>query len=368
MDGRALALGGIAALAAAGAVRAGSRQFVLLHALPASVATRVEAVARAADATVKVEAQPENLRIELWRGPAPIGWFRASTMGTADWQIDQMPEDCRAAWESLGRPPLWIVRATVWHDETLKGRGLGRQLYEALIGYAHARGGIVAPDRCAGGVTSPAAERVWTSLRRSYRSAGPLLFGSLNRRGSRTSAPLVLWHGSQRWEGPPEIREARTGNVEHGPGIYLTTSASRARLYAMGGGSVVRMEIDPELGWLEDARLPVAEMLEFVQSRPRLRKRAQIEADLRRAQKRMGRDDIPAATLLNLMVNHEMLTGSHGPALAAFYVARGIDASHVTRFDEDWVVLFNPAKVRSWRKVPGGSGEDAPRITRPRRL
>lgn len=363
-----LTLGSVAALAAAGLVLRGGGRNVRLEGLSPDLMARIEAVARAVEATPKIEAQPENLRIEFWRGPRPIGWFRASTMGKADWQIEQMPEDCRAAWVSLGQPPLWIVRATVWHEDALKGRGLGRRLYEVLIAYAHERGGIVAPDRCSGGVTSPAAERVWTSLRRDYRSVGPLLFGSPNRGGRAVETPpLVLWHGSQRWEGPPEIRVARKGQVEHGPGIYLTTSATTARKYAKGGGSVLRFELDPELGWLEESRLDAEAMVRFLEERPRLRRREAIVADVRRAAARMRRDDLPAAVLVNLLVNHDALRGEHGPALAAYLVAHKIDASHVVQSGEDWIVLFNPRKVRSWKRVPGGSVDDAPRVARARR-
>ncbi len=176
--------------------------------------------------------------------------------------------------------------------------------------------------------------------------------------------PLILWHGSQRWEGPPEIRPHRGGQSEHGPGIYTTTSSATARKYAKGGGTIVRFEVDPNLGWLENTRVPAEDMIRFAQEEPRLRHRAKIVSDIERNAARTGTPDIWAGVLNNLMVNYEVLTGEHGPNLARFFVEHGIDASHVTQGDEDWVVLFNPARILAWCRVAAGETEDAPRLAR----
>ena len=182
-------------------------------------------------------------------------------------------------------------------------------------------------------------------------------------------APLVFYHGAQRWEGPPSIVAHRKGHAEHGAGIYLTTSWERAASYAKGGGSVYRFEVSPDMRWLEDARLPAAETVRWVKSLPRLKGKADIVASLERTAGRVG-PSIPAEGLVAAFVNFGGSAGQHGPSLAEYLVAHGIDASHVQpTVNEDWVVVFNPAKVlRVTRLAAKDTGEgfvyDLPRVRR----
>jgi hypothetical protein len=186
--------------------------------------------------------------------------------------------------------------------------------------------------------------------------------------------PLVLYHGARRWQGPPEIRAGRKGRMEHGPGIYLTTSYQTAKGYAKGGGVVLRFTIETPLRWLEDADLGLADALGFVAGLRGMKSRAAIESDLRRAAERMaprlGGGKVPAATLVNLMVNYDALAGAAGPGLAAYLVRRGCDASLANeRNGEDWVVLLNPRKVLAVEPVPAASISapehwDLPRVAR----
>lgn len=186
--------------------------------------------------------------------------------------------------------------------------------------------------------------------------------------------PIVLWHGAHRWSAPPEVRPASPTAAEHGPGIYMTTSAETARDFAKGGGSLVRFELDPKLTLIEDVSIPLDDALDFVRSRSRLRRRREFEADLERVAARYrqgyiqrgtykgGPLTLPASVLVNLFVNYRLITGAHGPALARFLVSRGADADVVTRGTDDWLVLFNPKKILNWRVVPYGKSEDAPRL------
>lgn len=204
---------------------------------------------------------------------------------------------------------------------------------------------------------------------------GALAVGAaLGRQGSRatTSAPLVLYHGAQRWEGTPEIVTHRKGHAEHGPGLYLTTRYETAAKYAKGGGSVYRMELRPGVRWTHDARVSATEAIGWVRGLPRLRGRATIEAGLARVAARVG-DDLPAEILVNQFVNADAASGAHGPALAAFLVAHGADASLARATGggpagEDWVVVHNPAVIQSVTKVPAhqvgpGFAFDLPRVT-----
>lgn len=157
---------------------------------------------------------------------------------------------------------------------------------------------------------------------------------------------LKVWHGSQRWSGTPEIRPSRKGSYECGPGIYCTTSLGTAAKYARGGGRVVRFHIDPGIAWLEDAKMPFDEVMRFVESSTRLRKKRVLARDLESCYDR--RDHlhfeglVPVSFLVNLAVNNDCLSGQGSRELANWLADNGIQASLVKNSGEDWVVVIDP--------------------------
>ena len=176
--------------------------------------------------------------------------------------------------------------------------------------------------------------------------------------------PLItVYTGAPAWHGDPYIKPSKRGRAEHGPGLYFTTHLATARKYAGGQRTVLQVELDPSIGWLEDAIVPMERLIQWVETRPRLRKKAEIVGDL---VERGGRGLSPGlarpVTLVNLMVNYDVLSGDQGPALAAFLTELGIHASHVRMSGtEEWVVLFDPAKIRNWRRIgPDALWELAP--------
>lgn len=173
--------------------------------------------------------------------------------------------------------------------------------------------------------------------------------------------PIVMWHGSHRWDPPPEVRPAPEQSLYHGPGIYMTTSTDTAHEYAKGGGALIRLEIDPEISLAEDVFIPLQVAIVFLRSQPRLKNRAKIEADVEMVGRRLGKGAITAENLVNLFVNYQAAGGKHGPALARFLVSRGADASVVTRGLDDWLVLMNPSKIWKWERVSYREAKDAER-------
>lgn len=161
---------------------------------------------------------------------------------------------------------------------------------------------------------------------------------------------FALYHGGNLSGGFREVIPGKKGRIERGPGLYLTTSLARARSYAKGGGRRVwRVTLQGPLRWIEDYRVPGADVVAFVRETPRLAKRRELLADMQRLVAREPDGHVPAAYLNNLMVNYDALSGASAQALAAFFRRYGLDAAlskETMRGDpEHWVILFNPERV-----------------------
>lgn len=166
---------------------------------------------------------------------------------------------------------------------------------------------------------------------------------------------ITLYHGSRRWNGPPQVQRGRDGRTEHGPGIYLTTSYERARRY----GKPRKVILDEDLAMLEGAEAPIAEILAYAKT---MRAKTRMLEDLQRSAQRLGpRERMPVSYLVNLAVNNDALTGAESQKLAAWLVSKGIDASLVemSGSPEDWLVVFNPEKILRVEEALG-THDDAP--------
>ena len=181
--------------------------------------------------------------------------------------------------------------------------------------------------------------------------------------GSITTAPLKLFHGGKSWDGPLELTGGRKGKTENGPGFYLTTSFSTARSYAKGGQRVFEMLVEPDLHWMHDVKVPLHVLVDFVHNAPKLKNRSRVlhEMELYRLRsKREMTDHVNPQLLENLMLEFSNPWGEVGKVLGNYYLSHGIDASLMKKSGEDWVILYNVKKVRSYRAV--ADGEDSPRI------
>ncbi len=179
--------------------------------------------------------------------------------------------------------------------------------------------------------------------------------------------PIVVYVGTQEWRSRPEIiQPSRTGRVGEGPGLYFTTSRTTAMKYGKGSRTVLRVEIDPSVKWLEGAVVHTALLVDWVKSQPGMRHKSEIIADIieRGTRGLPGNGEYArASSLLNLMLHYGVVTGARGPALANFLSSLGIDASHVRRGSgEEWIVLFSPKKILSWRKATDDDPWDLPSV------
>lgn len=158
-----------------------------------------------------------------------------------------------------------------------------------------------------------------------------------------------FWHGSQRWEGRPNVRSCRANCYEHGPGLYLTTSKAEAKKYAKGAGSLVKLEVSSALNFLENVSFSL-EQLETIL--PYLRHRSKVLKDIKEWLPEFLDNRLPGTYFLNSCIDHQALLGKAGPDVAAWLVEQGVDASIYHRStQEDWLILFNPHKIISHRKV-----------------
>jgi hypothetical protein len=171
---------------------------------------------------------------------------------------------------------------------------------------------------------------------------------------------IKLWHGSQRWDGWPEIRASKKGQYEGGPGIYCTTSLQTARRHSKGGGSIIEFTLSPDTTWLEDIKIPHEEAVAWVKQAKHLHKKRVLANDViavfdRREQVRTS-GMMPLTYLVNLAVNHECLSGLAAPEMAEFLVSKGAQASLCRETsNDDWVVIFDPKALISF--VPKKSSD-----------
>lgn len=174
---------------------------------------------------------------------------------------------------------------------------------------------------------------------------------------------ITLFHGSQRWQGPPALQPAGKGKSDYGSGLNLTTSLDTARKYAKGGGKVLAFVLPADLTFANNTKIPLDESLEFLDTLPRLKHRKDIKDDLRTGAARVGGNPF-AYQLENLLINYDALKGEKGPALARFLVSQGVDASIVSHSAEDYLILFNLDKIIRYYPVAPSELQDSPRISR----
>ena len=167
------------------------------------------------------------------------------------------------------------------------------------------------------------------------------------------SSTFKMYHGGSRWSYlPDDIQPGKKNHYEAGVGIYFTNSYNTARKYAKGNKVVHLVEIDKQFKDIENVRVTIEKITEFVKSVPQLSSKKEIITDITSYSTRVGKTEIPLSVLNNLVVNYQAARGSSGVSLAKFFTDSGADGSIQKQSgDEIWLVVFNPKILKSVKVV-----------------
>lgn len=166
------------------------------------------------------------------------------------------------------------------------------------------------------------------------------------------SGTFQMYHGGSKWSTAPEIRPSKGGRYEGGVGIYFTNNYETAKKYSKGGKVIQIVNIRSNFRKLSDVKVPVSEIITFVDELYGLRRKKEIVSDLNRFAERTGRSEISLEILNNLIVNHEAGAGDVGTEIAKWFVSKGADASIQDQSgDEQWLIVFNPKIISSYEVV-----------------
>ncbi len=170
----------------------------------------------------------------------------------------------------------------------------------------------------------------------------------------------IMWHGGERWLTPPEIRPAKKGRAEWGPGIYGTSNLNGALKYSTGNKVLQLVEFQPAT-FLQQVDFGMDLVAEFVRSSVKKSMRVELLTALERSALRCQPDPsklkvgsgIPVSgnALLCLYVNLDLSSGASGPALSHFFSMHGVDAFTDTApgSADLWTVIFNPNIITNHR-------------------
>jgi hypothetical protein len=157
-----------------------------------------------------------------------------------------------------------------------------------------------------------------------------------------------MYHGGKRWSRlPTELLGNSQGRYEAGVGIYFTNDYNTARRYAKGSRVVHRVEIDKNFKEIENVKLPLIEVVDFVKNLNGLKRRSEIIDSLKNNASRMNTDFVSANILNNLIVNYEAGAGKVGIKISNYLVSKGVDAKFESQSgDEFWLIVFNPNIIK----------------------
>ena len=165
------------------------------------------------------------------------------------------------------------------------------------------------------------------------------------------SSPRIIkfYHGGAAWSyEKPRVMSTKKGRCEGGPGIYMTTSYSRAKSYAGGNKIVQLIEIDANKITLPNkVKVELKDVMNLISS-IRIKNRKSLTQDLENTFKK-GYDT--ADIVINLLVNNDSLSGDSGPIVAKWLSAHGVTADFNRFPSEEWLIVFDPSIIVKATKV-----------------
>ena len=165
---------------------------------------------------------------------------------------------------------LWSLDASNLKDKRLWNKGIGKLAYEQILKDAGSYGAVVVPHWClTGGSTSNMAKRVWDSLKRRYKSEGPIVIPKtlrlasldyqMNRRAASRLATPLLYHYSDKNFSRLDPSKGSPSAI-WGSGVYLSDRKEGLEGWSEGG---------KKEGYLYTVRLkPSARMLDITKPIP----------------------------------------------------------------------------------------------------
>ena len=176
---------------------------------------------------------------------------------------------------------------------------------------------------------------------------------SITLNEAESSGTFTMYHGGKRWLMTPDsLQPGVKGRYEGGVGIYFTNSYNTARKYAKGNKVVHLVEIYKQFKDIDNVRVAVEKITDFVKNVPQLSSKKEIITDIASYSTRVGKSEIPLSILNNLVVNYQAARGKSGVYIAKFFSENGADG-HVQKQngDEIWLVVFNPKILKSVKVV-----------------
>lgn len=163
---------------------------------------------------------------------------------------------------------------------------------------------------------------------------------------------ISMYHGGRSLENSyNELKQNKSKQMEHGPGLYLTNYYSTARKYAKGGGKVYKVSFIQTNNDIEKTTLELSSVIKFISSTRFPHKKELLEYINKKYNQ-----TIKAEHFLNLLVNFECLTPSTSSDLRIFFIENNIDYSVVENYggfnDQTVVVIFNPKIIKKVEIVP----------------
>ena len=152
---------------------------------------------------------------------------------------------------------------------------------------------------------------------------------------------ITMYHGGRDLEfSYDEMLGNKSNQSQNGPGLYLTNYYGSARKYAKGGGKVYKVTFKRGIE-ISEVTLNIKETLHYLNN-IRLQNRKYLLNFINNKYK----ETIPAANLLNLLVNFDCITSGNSASIRNFLAINNIDyqvSYNMAGFSgQTWVVIFNP--------------------------